>query len=238
MNKEVLAKGFASLEAIFFDMDGVIYDSMGNHAVAWSKAFGLLGWDFPLEQVYLNEGRTGSSTIHLLFNEKLGRNATEEEISKIYKNKSALFDEMERPRPLPGMLMLMERVKAAGLEIWVVTGSGQDLLLEELCADFFGLILRERIISGKDVKNGKPHPEPYLTALKRSGFLPEKVVVVENAPLGIEAAKAAGIYTLGINTGILADEILWNAGADVVVKEVHQLEKIIFANRHTSFLVN
>lgn len=230
MNKELLAKGFASLEAIFFDMDGVIYDSMGNHAVAWSKAFGLLGLDFPLEQVYLNEGRTGSSTIHLLFNEKLGRNATEGEISQIYKKKTALFDKMERPRPLPGMLMLMERAKAAGLEIWVVTGSGQDLLLEELCADFFGLVQRERIISGKDVKNGKPHPEPYLTALKRSGFKPENVVVVENAPLGVEAAKAAGIYTLGINTGILADEILWNAGADVVVKEVHQLEKIIFAN--------
>lgn len=230
MKKEGALHGITSLKAIFFDMDGVIYDSMGNHSVAWSKAFGLLGWDFPLEQVYLNEGRTGSSTIHLLFNEKLGRQATEEEISQIYKNKSALFDKMERPLPLPGMSMLMERAKGAGLEIWVVTGSGQDLLLEELCADFVGLVVRERIISGKDVQNGKPHPEPYLTALNRSGFLPENVVVVENAPLGVEAAKAAGLFTLCINTGILADEILWNAGADVVVKEVHQLEKIIFAN--------
>lgn len=229
MENKQPAKGFASLKAIFFDMDGVIYDSMGNHSVAWSKAFAHLGWDFPLEQVYLNEGRTGASTIHLLFNEKLGRQATEDEISQIYKNKTALFDQMERPKPLPGMSLLMGKAKAAGLEIWVVTGSGQDLLLEELCADFFGLIVKERIISGKDVKHGKPHPEPYLTALKRSGFVPEEVVVIENAPLGVEAAKAAGIVTICINTGILADEILWKSGADFVVKEVHQLETLIFA---------
>lgn len=228
MEKDRMLNGFASLKAIFFDMDGVIYDSMGNHSVAWSEAFAHMGWDFPLEQVYLNEGRTGASTIHLLYHEKLGRPATDEEISQIYQKKTAFFDRMERPRPLPGIARLMDRAKSSGLEIWVVTGSGQDLLLEELCADFSGLIVREKIISGKDVKNGKPHPEPYLTALARSGFSAENVVVVENAPLGVEAAKGAGIYTMCINTGILKDEILWNAGADVVVKEVHQLEKLIF----------
>lgn len=217
-----------TLSAIFFDMDGVIYDSMGNHSVAWSKAFGHLGWDFPLEQVYMNEGRTGSSTIHLLSQEKLGRQATEEEISEIYGKKTEFFDLMEKPKPMPGMFALMERAKAAGLEIWVVTGSGQDLLLEELCNDFKGLVTKERIISGRDVTHCKPHPEPYLTALARSGFKADQVVVIENAPLGVQAAKAAGIYTLCINSGILADEILWNAGADEVVKEVHQLEKILF----------
>ena len=217
-----------TLSAIFFDMDGVIYDSMGNHSVAWSKAFGHLGWDFPLEQVYMNEGRTGSSTIHLLSQEKLGRQATEEEIREIYGKKSEFFDQMDQPKPMPGMSALMARVKDAGLEIWVVTGSGQELLLDELCKDFEGLVVRERIISAKDVTHCKPHPEPYLTALARSGFTADEVVVIENAPLGIQAAKAAGIYTICINTGILADEILWKAGADVVVKEVHQLESLIF----------
>jgi beta-phosphoglucomutase len=217
-----------TLSAIFFDMDGVIYDSMGNHSVAWSKAFGHLGWDFPLEQVYMNEGRTGSSTIHLLSQEKLGRQATDEEIRVIYGKKSEFFDQMDQPKPMPGMSALMARAKASGIEIWVVTGSGQELLLDELCKDFEGLVVKERIISAKDVTHCKPHPEPYLTALARSGFTADEVVVIENAPLGIQAAKAAGIYTICINTGILADEILWKAGADVVVKEVHQLESLIF----------
>ena len=92
MNKECLADGFASLKAIFFDMDGVIYDSMGNHSVAWSEAFAGMGWDFPLEQVYLNEGRTGASTIHLLYNEKLGRPATEAEIAEIENHLDEILD--------------------------------------------------------------------------------------------------------------------------------------------------
>ncbi len=228
MQNEQLLNGFGTLKAIFFDMDGVIYDSMGNHSVAWSKAFAHLGWDFPLEQVYLNEGRTGSSTIHLLYKEKLGRLATNDEIGRIYEKKSELFDGMVRPKPLPGISGLMEMAKRAGLQIWVVTGSGQAQLLDELCADFFGLIEKGRIISGFDVKHGKPHPEPYLTALARSGFQADQVVVIENAPLGIEAAKAAGIYTIAINTGILADEILWKSGADAVVKEIEEVERLLF----------
>lgn len=228
MQNENYVNGFGAVKAIFFDMDGVIYDSMGNHSEAWSKAFGYLGWDFPLEQVYLNEGRTGSSTIHLLYQEKLGRPAANEEIDLIYRKKTEFFDKMPQPKPMPGISKLMERAKSEGMEIWVVTGSGQDLLLEELCNDFSGLVQKGKIISGKDVTHCKPHPEPYLTALARSGYAADQVVVIENAPLGVEAAKAAGIYTIAINTGILADEILWNSGADVVVKEVDQVEDLIF----------
>ena len=228
MQSNIYVNGVGPVKAIFFDMDGVIYDSMGNHSEAWSKAFGYLGFDFPLEQVYLNEGRTGSSTIHLLYQEKLGRPATNEEIDLIYGKKSELFEKLPKPEPMPGISRLMERAKSVGMEIWVVTGSGQELLLEELCNDFSGLVQKGKIISGKDVTNCKPHPEPYLTALSKSGYAADQVVVIENAPLGVEAAKAAGIFTIGVNTGILADEILWNSGADVVVKEVHQVEELIF----------
>src|SRR5665647_1723185 len=115
MQNEQRLNGFDTLKAIFFDMDGVIYDSMGNHSVAWSKAFAHLGWDFPLEQVYLNEGRTGSSTIHLLYEEKLGRLASDEEIGRIYEKKSELFDGMAKPKPLQGISKLMERAKTKGI---------------------------------------------------------------------------------------------------------------------------
>jgi len=222
--------GFGPIKAIFFDMDGVIYDSMGNHAISWSKAFAHLGWNFPLEQVYLNEGRTGSSTIHLLYQEKLGRQATDEEIAAIYGKKSEIFDSMVKPVPIPGIAALMTRAKDEGIEIYVVTGSGQELLLDELCNDFPGLILKGKIISARDVTHCKPHPEPYLKALKRSGFKADQVVVIENAPLGVQAARAAGIRTIAINTGILEDEILWLAGANAVEKEVSQVEMLIFPN--------
>ncbi len=230
MKDNKLPNGFGSLKAIFFDMDGVIYDSMGHHSVAWHKAFADLGLDFPLEQVYMNEGRTGSSTIQMFYNENLGREATEAEILHIYAKKSEYFELMPKPVPIKGISKLMERIIKENLAIWVVTGSAQEQLLDGLCIDFFGYIQREKIVSANHVKFGKPNPEPYLMALKKSGFTADEVAVIENAPLGVQSAKAAGIYTIGINTGILADEILWNSGADVVVKEVHQLEKLIFPN--------
>ncbi len=228
MQNEQRLNGFGTLKAIFFDMDGVIYDSMGNHSVAWSKAFAALGHDFPLEQVYMNEGRTGASTVQMFYQEKLGRMATEEEISFIYDHKSQFFEAMPAPVPIIGIKSLMERLSRKGIEIWVVTGSAQELLLDGLCSDFPGLVQKEKIVSAKDVRFCKPHPEPYQKALGKSGFGADEVLVIENAPLGIESAKAAGIFTLCINTGILADEILWQSGADVVVKKVEEVERILF----------
>jgi beta-phosphoglucomutase len=228
MEDKMFLNGFGSLKAIFFDMDGVIYDSMGNHSVAWNMAFGNLGLNFPLEQVYMNEGRTGSSTIQMFFQEKLGRKATEEEIKQIYAKKSEFFEAMPKPVPVEGILQLMERLKKENIAIWVVTGSAQEQLLDRLCIDFSGLIHKEKIVSANHVKKGKPNPEPYLTALRKSGYTANEVAVIENAPLGVQSAKAAGIFTIGINTGILTDQILWHSGADVVVKEMIQVEELIF----------
>ena len=228
MDNRRLTNGFETIKAIFFDMDGVIYDSMGYHAVAWSQAFADLGLDFPLEQVYMNEGRTGTSTVQLFFQSKIGREATDEEIARIYARKSEIFESMPNSIPIKGTARVMELAKSKNIAIWVVTGSAQDQLLDGLCVDFAGLVQKDRIVSAKDVKFGKPNPEPYLMALKKSGFAANEVIVIENAPLGVESAKAAGIFTIGVNTGILADEILWNSGADVVIKEMHQLEKLIF----------
>jgi HAD superfamily hydrolase (TIGR01509 family) len=226
--KSLKIKNLKSFKAVFFDMDGVIYDSMVHHSEAWSKAFAHVGWDFSLEQVYMNEGRTGASTIHLLYQERLNRLASDIEIEAIYEKKSELFELMPKPVPISGIYELMQKVKLAGLDIYVVTGSAQETLLDDLCTEFSGLIEKEKIVSANDVKHCKPHPEPYLKALKMSGYSAEEVVVIENAPLGVESAKAAGIYTVAINTGILADEILWQSGADQVFKQADQIGNYLF----------
>lgn len=122
----------------------------------------------------------------------------------------------------------MERLIQKNLAIWVVTGSAEEQLLDGLCVDFLRLVQKEKIVSANHVKYEKPNPEPYLMALKKSGYTADEVAVIENAPLGVQSAKAAGIYTIAINTGILADEILRKSGADAVVKEVEEVEKIIF----------
>ena len=227
MNKIAVSEVWNRKKGVFFDMDGVIYDSMGYHADAWSNAFRHFGIDFSPEMVYQNEGRTFSSTINLVYRQNEKRDATDIEIDQIYSKKTELIAAFPDAIPFKGAKSLMERIKKQGVAIWVVTGSSQQKFLEPLIIDFEGLISMEQIISGNDVKHGKPNPEPYLTALQKSGFRSDEVIVIENAPLGIQSAKAAGIFTIAVNTGILKDSDLWESGADVVIQDLKELEQVI-----------
>jgi len=227
MNKIAVSEVWNRKKAVFFDMDGVLYDSMGYHADAWSNAFRHYGFDFPQEMVYQNEGRTFSSTINLVYRQNEKRDATDIEIDQIYSKKTELITALPDAIPFKGAKSLMEGLKKQGVAIWVVTGSSQEKFLEALILDFEGLIWMDQIISGNDVKHGKPNPEPYLTALQKSGFRSDEIVVIENAPLGIQSAKAAGIFTIAINTGILDDSDLWKSGADVVIQDLKELEQVI-----------
>jgi HAD superfamily hydrolase (TIGR01509 family) len=118
--------------------------------------------------------------------------------------------------PICGALELLQAVKHRGIERVIVTGSGQKSLLERLEKNFPGIFKAELMVTAFDVKHGKPHPEPYLMGLEKAGISAEEAVVVENAPLGVQAAKAAGIFTIAVNTGPLPDKVLYDAGADIV----------------------
>ncbi len=72
------------------------------------------------------------------------------------------------------------------------------------------------MVTAFDVKLGKPHPEPYLMGLKKAGVEAHEAIVVENAPMGVQAGVAAGIFTIAVNTGPLNDSVLLDAGADLL----------------------
>ena len=205
------------LKAVLFDMDGVLFDSMPNHAYAWSHAMTRYGLQMTPEEVYMNEGRTGSSTINLLAQRFWGRDATGEEKQQIYEAKSRVFNTLPEAKPMPGALETLQAVKAKGLQIVLVTGSAQTSLLERLERHYPGFFRQDLMVTGFDVKLGKPYPEPYLKGLQKAGIRPEEGIVVENAPLGVQAGHAAGIFTIAANTGPLKDEVLKNAGADIIL---------------------
>ena len=206
-----------SPKAVLFDMDGVLFDSMPNHAYAWSHAMTQFGLAMTAEEAYLNEGRTGSGTINILAQRYWGRDATEEEIQQIYHAKSEVFNALPEARPMPGALEALTAVRDKGLTIVLVTGSAQASLLERLEAHYPGFFRENLMVTGFDVKHGKPHPEPYLMGLQKASIPASQAVVVENAPLGVEAGHAAGIFTLAANTGPLPDQILRDAGANLVL---------------------
>lgn len=205
------------LKAVLFDMDGVLFDSMPNHAYAWSHAMTRYGLRMTPEEVYMNEGRTGSSTINLLAQRFWGRDATGEEKQQIYEAKSRVFNTLPEAKPMPGALETLQAVKAKGLQIVLVTGSAQTSLLERLERHYPGFFRQDLMVTGFDVKLGKPYPEPYLKGLQKACIRPEEGIVVENAPLGVQAGHAAGIFTIAANTGPLKDEVLKNAGADIIL---------------------
>lgn len=218
MNNSVIP---ADLKCVIFDMDGVLYDSMKNHESTWVGCFKPEGIDFPAYEAYLHEGRTGYDTIDYAFKQYLNKEASRADKERVYNEKVRLMALAPKAKKMPLMNELIDYVRSKGLDIWVVTGSKQPTLLDKLNADFG--IDPNKIVSAKDVVNGKPHPEPYLKAVAGSGFMAEQCLVVENAPLGVRAAKAASIKTIAVNTGVLDDSILEKEEADVVLPDTKSL---------------
>ena len=210
-----------NFKAVLFDMDGVLFNSMPYHATSWHKIMEQNGLPMSMEEAYLHEGRTGAGTINIVARRTWGRDATEEEIKNIYKQKTTEFASNPPADRMPGALEVLQQIKEDGYIIMVVTGSGQKTLLDSLNKNFPNIFHKELMVTAFDVKIGKPNPEPYLMALKKGKLSPDEAMVVENAPLGVEAGHRAGIFTLAVNTGPMDDKVLWDAGADMLLPSMN-----------------
>lgn len=213
-------------KAVLFDMDGVLYDSMPNHAVSWNKSMARLGLDMKPEEAYLYEGMRGVETIKLLAKRQWGRDISDDEAARMYEEKSRAFNQCPHAPKMSGVEELMRKIKSSGLKIAVVTGSGQKSLLGKLEKDFPGLINDGMIVTSFDVKHGKPSPEPYLCGLEKLGIKPYEGIVVENAPLGVRAAVAARIFTIAVNTGPLPNSDLEKEGANLVFHDMQSVSNV------------
>ena len=215
----------AQERAYFFDMDGVLFNSMPHHAIAWEEVMKEHDLSFTAYDCYLNEGRTGESVIREAMWKARSRDATPDEIKQIYTEKSERFNLLAQQAGgtvvIDGVAEVLRYVQSTGSQIWVVTGSGMRSLLDNLNNALPPVFQRDRMITAFDVTHGKPDPEPYLKAWERSGLKKEQCFVIENAPLGIRSGKAAGLTVYAVNTGILTREDL--AHADQVFDSMAEL---------------
>ena len=210
-------------KAVFFDQDGILYNSMPYHAESWAYAMTKHGLPYTPEECYRNEGRTSTGVIQEYYLRIFGKEASPEIIQAIYADKTEHFNEMTGgfPGTIPGVSDVLHFLYDHGVQCWVVTGSGQHNLIDALNETFDHVFTG--IISSFDVLHGKPDPEPYLKAWSRSGFKKEECMVVENAPLGVRAAKAAELFTCAVNTGPLPDSDLAAEGADRIFPDMYAL---------------
>lgn len=202
--------------AALVDMDGTLYDSMGNHADAWVKMCAEYGIEIERDELFLYEGMTGAQTIDILIRRSFGRPATEEECKSLYRRKTELFRAMPPVSVMPGAKELTGIMKAVGMRRVLVTGSGQNSLLDRIEDDFPGVFIPGMRVSSRDVEHGKPHPEPYIRAMQIAGVSPSQSIAVENAPLGVKSAATAGAFTIGVVTGPVPRAELEKSGAAVV----------------------
>ena len=204
-------------KVVLFDMDGVLYDSMPNHAKAWQRAMTEFGIVFTAEDAYATEGARGVDTVRKYAKDQLGKELTEDEAAEMYQLKAHYFHEMPTTNIFDGVKELMLKIQNSGLKIGIVTGSGQRQLINRLISDFKDFIDDTQVTTAFDVKRGKPNPDPYLMGLQKAGnFAPHEGIVVENAPLGVRAGVTAGCFTVAINTGPLPDSVLLNEGANTL----------------------
>jgi len=229
--------GFEAFQpkAVLFDMDGVIYDSMPNHATSWQKAMDSFGLHMTAADAYRYEGMRGVETIKLLAAQQWQRQLSDEEAQRMYSVKTRYFGQCPPAQKMEGVEALMKLISSMGLTIGVVTGSGQHTLLDKLENDFKGLISQRYMVSSFDVTHGKPAPDPYLKGLHKCGELkPWQAIVVENAPLGVRAAQAAKIFTIAVNTGPLPNQLLADEGADMVFGCMEEVRQSLLAQKSSS----
>ena len=218
--------GFEALrpKAVLFDMDGVLYDSMPNHAIAWQGSMAKFGIHMTEADAYATEGARGVDTIRMMVKRQQGRDIDEAEAQRMYDEKTRQFHALPETPVMPGIPELMAQIHADGLTIGVVTGSGQRPLINRLMKDFGAYLSEEHIVTAYDVKHGKPAPDPYLMGLQKCDDLnPWEAFIVENAPLGVKAGVAAQVFTIAVNTGPLPNEVLANAGANLIFAKMPDL---------------
>jgi HAD superfamily hydrolase (TIGR01509 family) len=204
------------LQAALFDMDGTLYDSMRNHAEAWTRLCAENNLEAKREEFFLYEGRTGASTINILINRNLGREATDDEKRNLYQRKTELFVQLPPVEVMPGAQQLVKTVCDYKLKCVLVTGSGQSSLINRLNKEFPGVFAENMRVTSHDVVHGKPAPEPYLKAMQLADVKPYQAVAFENAPMGVKSASDSGALTVAVVTGPIPREAMIDAGATIV----------------------
>jgi sugar-phosphatase len=196
--------------ALLFDLDGVLIDSTPAVVRVWSGWAVEHGLD-PEAVVRRAHGRPSRATIRELLP---GADIDPAVLDK--ENREVERREME---DLEGVVLLPgagELLRSLPPERWTIATSGSRALAT-VRLRAAGLPVPTKIVTSSDVKNGKPDPEPYLMAAAKLGFAAGDCIVVEDAPAGVRAGKAAGARVIAVLTTIVRHE-LEAAGADWIVE--------------------
>ena len=203
---------------VIFDMDGVLVDTYRAHLESWQMLASEIGRSVTEDQFRPTFGRTSRETVSLLFGDRFD----EEQIARFDRRKEELFREIVAGSfpAMPGVGELIEALDNADF-LLAVGSSGPPENVELVLANLGVGERFDAVVTGADVRVGKPDPQVFLIAAARLRVPPERCAVVEDAPLGIEAAHAAGSSAIGVvSTGRTRESL---RAADLVVDRLEEL---------------
>jgi HAD superfamily hydrolase (TIGR01509 family) len=221
-------------KGIIFDMDGVLVDAMPFHCKAIQTAAKQeVNIDVAQRDVYLLEGMPGEDMVKELLRQKRYTGNIEELSNddsdklnflahRIHERKKKVFQQINASAPINGATEVVSNI---GCKKALVSGAAKQEV-DSIIDKYFGKDAFDVVVSGEDLEEGKPSPDPFQTALIKMGLTESEAIVVENAPLGVKAANNAKlkcIVTLN-NTplklsdfeGLIAQESIFSNTSSVI----------------------
>jgi beta-phosphoglucomutase len=205
------------IQGVLFDLDGVIVDTIHYHYLAWKHMFEKYGGTVSEHTILLHEGRNSREILPLLMKET-GANIPPEQQEQFIEEKRAYYRSIVNVRQYPGAFAAIGEIKARGYKVALVTACALKNMQHSL--DSSQQAHFDFIITGDEVPRAKPFPDPYLTAARQLGLEASQCLVVENAPLGIEAARNAGMYCVALETTLGKEYLL---AADCILQNISEL---------------
>ena len=205
------------IKAILFDLDGVIVDSLHYHYLAWDHMFKKIGGSVTEESIFLSEGMN-SFEILPLFLKQFNIELPVEKHKKFIEDKRNYFRQIVKLTYYPNAFETIEQLRDLGYTTALVTACARKNMEKSIDTEHQKLF--EFIISGDDVAHSKPNPDPYLIAQKTLGLEVSECVAIENAPLGVESVKNAGMICIAVES-TLGRQYLQKA--DFIINEIQEL---------------
>lgn len=209
-------------QAFVFDMDGTIVDNMAFHTDSWLAFFERRGLLLDADEFFrATAGRQGGEIMRAYLGEQL----SDEEVGLLNHEKESVYRELYAPhrKTVAGFDALIERARLEGVKLAVATAAPPANI--EFTLD--GLDLRKHfdaVVGAADVARGKPHPDVFLKAAERCGVQPEHCIVFEDAPLGVEAARRAGMRCVVLTTTLPRDAFTDFDNVIAIVRDFSELK--------------
>ena len=209
-------------QAFVFDMDGTIVDNMAFHTDSWLAFFTRRGLSLDAGAFFrATAGRQGSEIMRAY----LGEHLSDEEVDLLNHEKESVYRELYAPhrKTVAGFDALIARARLEGVKLAVATAAPPANI--EFTLD--GLDLRKHfdaVVGAADVARGKPHPDVFLKAAERCGVQPEHCIVFEDAPLGVEAARRAGMRCVVLTTTLPRDAFTDFDNVIAIVRDFSELK--------------